>query len=70
MPYKPAPGKPVTLVYVGALPGVLVTGCGVTAERGVPVEIPADIAEGLLEQPTWRKHKKETVAAEAAETGE
>jgi hypothetical protein len=60
MPYKPAPSKPISLTYVGALPGVVVSACGTYCPRGMPVEIPADVAEGLLEQATWEPAKKQT----------
>lgn len=65
MPFKPAPSDPVEVVYVGALPGVIISQGGIPAERGVPVQVPADVAAGLLEQATWEKPKKP--AAKAAE---
>ena len=71
MPYKPAPPDPadtVQIVYVGALPAVVVSACGVYCPRGVPVGIPASIARGLLEQATWKPAaKKPKPAADAAD---
>ena len=71
MPYKPAPSDPadtVQIVYVGALPGVIISAGGIRAERGVPVQVPADVAQGLLQQATWEKPKHK--AAEAADRKE
>jgi hypothetical protein len=71
MPYKPAPAKEVPVVYVGALPGVTISATGTHAQRGIPVEVPADVAERLLEQATWATPKKKAAdLQEVAETGE
>lgn len=45
------------IVYVGGSPSRAIVSCGITAERGVPIEVPDDIAVSLLRKPTWEKAK-------------
>lgn len=62
--YRPNPksGVQITLIYEGALPGVIISECGIHAERGVPVEVPEAVALRLLEQPTWKQAANEPQA--------
>jgi len=64
--YRPNPhsGKQITLIYQGPLPGVVISEGGIEAPRGVPVQVPAAVAERLLQQPTWKQAAPEPQAVE------
>lgn len=49
--------KPATvkLVYIGSRDAVIVPDAGLTAVRGEPVSIPAELAASLLAQGIWRE---------------
>lgn len=50
-----------TVAYNGPYAAVEVPSLGITAKRGVPIEVPEDVAQALLRQ-GWQeiKAKKET----------
>lgn len=51
------------VVYLGNSP-VEIVGCRVVAEPGVPVDVPAEIARGLLEQvDMWKRATKPKTTA-------
>lgn len=55
------------LVYEGPIDVVEVPSAGITAERGQPVEIPDEVAKGLLVQDTWTEARAESRRAKAKE---
>ena len=60
--------KPVGVVYVGAFDAVSVPSLRVTAERnGDPVEVPADVAAGLVDRGDWQLAAAPKLAAKSAE---
>ena len=61
----PSPEKKA-VVYVGPQAGVTILDCDVHAPRGVAVEVPAELADRLLEQAVWAEPGSETPAPEHA----
>lgn len=51
------------VVYVGPSAQVSIPACGAVAQNGAPVDVPQEIANGLLAQvdadgPRWQPYKK------------
>lgn len=59
----PSPEKKA-VVYVGPQTGVTILDCDVHAPRGVAVEVPAELADRLLEQAVWVEPGREAPGPE------
>lgn len=60
--------KTTTVVYDGPHVAVEIAATGQVVTRGVPVEVPAEVAAALLEQEPWSEPKKSKSKPETKES--